>query len=178
MAAAADYFFESWPRAAGSALVFNTFPIERQGGDRGSKVLSTPGDLLGDGWSLIVYPEGTLTRDPDLWPMKGKSGAVRLALAAGVPLIPMAHWGSQHLMGRYSSRLRAFPRKRITVVIGDPVDLSAYRDRPLDQASVTAATAQVMDAVTELVERLRSEKAPAERWNPTKNHQKETGRFE
>ena len=63
-------------------------------------------------------------------------------------------------------------------MIGDPVDLSAYRDRPLDQASVTAATAVVMDAVTELVERLRAEKAPVERWNPTKNHQKETGRFE
>jgi len=63
-------------------------------------------------------------------------------------------------------------------VIGDPVDLSAYRDRPLDQASVTAATALVMQAVTELVERLRAETAPAERWNPAKNHQKETGRFE
>jgi 1-acyl-sn-glycerol-3-phosphate acyltransferase len=103
---------------------------------------------------------------------------VRLALAADVPLIPMAHWGSQQLMGRYSSKLRPFPRKRITVVIGDPVDLSAYRGRALDQASITAATALVMQSITELVERLRGEEAPAERWNPAANDQKETGRFE
>jgi 1-acyl-sn-glycerol-3-phosphate acyltransferase len=153
-------------------------PVERAGRTHDHDPLAAGRLLVARGGGVIVYPEGTLTRDPDLWPMKGKSGAVRLALAAGVPLIPMAHWGSQHLMGRYSSRLHPFPRKRITVVIGDPVDLSAYRDRPLDQASVTAATALVMDAVTELVERLRDEKAPAERWNPAKNHQKETGRFE
>ncbi|GAA0958923.1 lysophospholipid acyltransferase family protein [Frigoribacterium faeni] len=153
-------------------------PVERAGRTHDNDPLAAGRALAATGGGVIVYPEGTLTRDPDLWPMKGKSGAVRLALAADVPLIPMAHWGSQQLMGRYSSKLRPFPRKRITVVIGDPVDLSAYRGRALDQASITAATALVMQSITELVERLRGEEAPAERWNPAANDQKETGRFE
>jgi len=58
-------------------------------------------ELVEHGRGVIVYPEGTLTRDPDLWPMRGKSGAVRLALADGIPLIPMAQWGTQEIMGRY-----------------------------------------------------------------------------
>jgi len=153
-------------------------PVERAGRTHDHDPLAAGRTLVATGGGVIVYPEGTLTRDPELWPMKGKSGAVRLALAAGVPVIPVAHWGSQHLMGRYSSRLHAFPRKRITLVVGDPVDLSAFRGRPLDQAAMTAATALVMQSITELVERLRGEKAPAERHDPSKNHQKETGRFE
>lgn len=153
-------------------------PVERAGRTHDNDPLAAGRLLAASGGGVIVYPEGTLTRDPDLWPMKGKSGAIRLALAADVPLIPMAHWGTQQLMGRYSSRLHAFPRKRITVVIGDPVDLSRFRGRPLDQASVTEATAVVMQSITDLVERLRGESAPVERWNPAKNDQKETGRFE
>ncbi|MCJ0701656.1 lysophospholipid acyltransferase family protein [Frigoribacterium sp. CFBP9039] len=153
-------------------------PVERAGRTHDSDPLAAARRLTSVGGGVIVYPEGTLTRDPDLWPMKGKSGAVRLALAAGVPLVPVAHWGSQELMGRYSSKLRPFPRKRIRVIVGDPVDLSAYRDRPLDQASMTEATALVMAAITGLLERLRDEQAPVERWNPAKNDQKETGRFE
>ncbi len=54
-----------------------------------------------DGRGVIVYAEGTLTRDPDLWPMRGKTGAVRLALAADLPLIPMAQWGVQQILPRY-----------------------------------------------------------------------------
>ena len=153
-------------------------PVERAGRTHDSDPLGAAGRLTAVGGGVIVYPEGTLTRDPDLWPMKGKSGAVRLALAAGVPIIPVAHWGSQELMGRYSSKLRPFPRKRITVIVGDPVDLSPYRDRPLDQASMTEATALVMESITALLERIRHEEAPAERWNPSKNEQRETGSFE
>ena len=58
-------------------------------------------ELVEHGRGVIVYPEGTLTRDPDLWPMRGKTGAVRLALADGIPLIPMAQWGAQEIMARY-----------------------------------------------------------------------------
>ena len=46
---------------------------------------------LGAGNCIAIYPEGTLTRDPDLWPMRGKSGAARLALATGVPVVPVAY---------------------------------------------------------------------------------------
>ncbi|WP_423918188.1 lysophospholipid acyltransferase family protein [Frigoribacterium sp. 2-23] len=141
-------------------------PVDRSGRSHASDPLKTARLLTATGGGVIVYPEGTLTRDPDLWPMRGKSGAVRLAIEAGVPLIPMAHWGTQQLLPPYSSKISLFPRKKITAVIGDPVDLSAYRDRLHDQAAITEATALVMQKITELVEDLRDEKAPVERWNP------------
>ena len=78
-------------------------------------------ELIESEGGVIVYPEGTLTRDPDLWPMRGKSGAVRLALESGIPLIPAAHWGTQELMPRYGKSIRPFPRKTIEVAIGEPI---------------------------------------------------------
>ena len=104
-----------------------------------------------DELAVIVYPEGTLTRDPDLWPMRGKFGAVRLALQFGVPVIPAATWGAQQVLPRWSKRLSVFPRKTIDVLIGDPVDLSAWAGRQ-DAAALTEATTAVMQAITALLE--------------------------
>jgi 1-acyl-sn-glycerol-3-phosphate acyltransferase len=127
---------------------------------------------------VVVYPEGSLTRDPDLWPMRGKTGAVRMALEAGVPLIPAAHWGTQLVMPRYAKKISVFPRKTILVKIGDPVDLSAFEGRGLDPATLNEATAVLMAAITALLADLRGEPAPAEPWDPSKHKQSETGRFE
>ncbi|WP_420364891.1 lysophospholipid acyltransferase family protein [Curtobacterium sp. L3-7] len=153
-------------------------PVERSGRTRISDPLGGGRSLVESGGAVIVYPEGTLTRDPDLWPMRGKTGAVRIALENDVPLIPMAHWGTQQIMARYSNKLRLFPPSRVDIVFGDPVDLSAYRGRPIDQQMLIEATALLMDRITELVEQLRGERAPAARWDPSANNQKETGKFE
>jgi 1-acyl-sn-glycerol-3-phosphate acyltransferase len=135
--------------------------------------------LVNDGRGVIVYPEGTLTRDPELWPMRGKSGAVRLAMAGDIPLIPMAQWGTQKIMGRYQKGVSLWPlRKPVDVIIGDPVDISDLIGKEHDQAAVTLATARLMQAITELLEQLREEKAPATRWNPSDHGQKETGRLD
>src|SRR6476620_169766 len=77
-----------------------------------------------DGECVIVYPEGTLTRDPNLWPMTGKSGAARIALATGAPVIPVGQWGAQELLAPYAVKPDLFPRKQITMHVGEPVDLS------------------------------------------------------
>ncbi|MFE6994960.1 lysophospholipid acyltransferase family protein [Microbacterium sp. NPDC057659] len=136
-------------------------------------------ELVEHGRGVIVYPEGTLTRDPELWPMRGKTGAVRLALAGDIPLIPMAHWGAQEIMPRYGKKISFWPpRKRVQIIIGDPVDLSDLRDRAGEQAALTEATRRLMDAIAALLEELRGEKAPAERWNPADHGQKETGRLD
>ena len=128
---------------------------------------------------VIVYPEGTLTRDPDLWPMRGKSGAVRLALAGDIPLIPVAQWGTQQIMGRYQKGLSLWPpRKRVQVLIGDPVDISDLTGRAGEQTALNEATNRLMNAITALLEELRDEKAPATRWNPSDHGQKETGRLD
>lgn len=134
--------------------------------------------LIEDGRGVIVYPEGTLTRDPDLWPMRGKSGAVRLALAGDLPLIPVAHWGVQNIMGRYARGLSLWPpRKRVDVAIGDAIDLSDLRERPTDPAVISEATDRLMTAITALLEELRGEKAPPVRWDPSSHGQAETGRL-
>lgn len=135
--------------------------------------------LVEHGRGVIVYPEGTLTRDPDLWPMRGKSGAVRLALADGIPLIPMAQWGTQEIMGRYQKGLSLWPlRKPVQVLVGDPIDVEDLRGRAHEPAALNEATTRLMNAITALLEELREEKAPAERWNPTSHGQKETGRLD
>jgi 1-acyl-sn-glycerol-3-phosphate acyltransferase len=126
---------------------------------------------------LVVYPEGSLTRDPDLWPMRGKTGAVRIALEGDIPLIPMVHWGTQTLMARGSHSISFFPRNTVDIAVGEPVDLSAYRDKPLTSELLRAATSDVMQAMTDLLAELRHETAPAERWDPVAHGQTETGSF-
>ena len=134
--------------------------------------------LVRHGRGVIVYPEGSLTREPDLWPMRGKTGAVRLALAGGIPLIPMAQWGAQQVLPRYG-KLKLWPlRRRVTVIVGDPVDLSAYVQSATQPAALVAATDVVMADISDLLSKLRGEPAPAERWNPADHGQKETGRLE
>ena len=152
-------------------------PVERGGSTRSSAALVAAKELVSKERAVIVYPEGSLTRDPDIWPMRGKSGAVRLALELGIPVVPVAHWGTQNLMARYSKKLNVFPRHTIDVKVGDPVDLSEFQDKPLDNKTLTAATTKVMDAITALLEDLRGEKAPVTRWNPAEHNQSETGRF-
>lgn len=136
-------------------------------------------ELVEHGRGVIVYPEGTLTRDPDLWPMRGKSGAVRLALAGEIPLIPMAQWGTQQIMGRYQKRLSLWPpRKNVEILIGEPVDLSDLRGRAGENAVLIEATNRLMAAITALLEDIRGETAPEERWNPADHGQRETGRLD
>lgn len=155
-------------------------PVERQGAVRrgdDAGPLGAAGELIRREAGVIVYPEGTLTRDPDLWPMRGKTGAVRLALESGIPLIPVAHWGTQELMPRYGKRIHPFPRKTIHVAVGEPLDLSQFAGREREPKAIAEATALLMTEITALLAGLRGEQPPAELWDPAKHDQTETGRF-
>lgn len=134
-------------------------PVFRQTSTAGES-LAAAIEQLKAGECVAVFPEGTLTRDPELWPMTGKTGVARLALTARVPVIPIAQWGSQAILPRYSKRFRPFPRKQVWVYAGEPVDLGDLYDRPLDTATLREATERVMVAITELLEEIRGEKAP------------------
>ena len=118
---------------------------------------------LDRGECVVVYPEGTITRDPDLWPMTAKSGAVRLALISGRPLFPMVQWGSHLIIGPYRKEFKLLPRKPITVVVGPEIDLTDLRERPLDGDTISAASTRLMDAMTALEAGIRGEEPPAER---------------
>lgn len=118
------------------------------------------------GQRVCVYPEGTLTRDPDLWPMRGKTGVARIALTTGAPVVPIAHWGVQDLLAPYARRLDVFPRKNVVVKVGDPVDLSDLTGRELTADVIAEATDRIMAAIVSLVEDLRGETAPPIRFDP------------
>jgi 1-acyl-sn-glycerol-3-phosphate acyltransferase len=124
---------------------------------------------------VVVYPEGTLTRDPDLWPMVGKSGAARIALETGCPVIPIGQWGAHNLLYPYAKKPHLFPRTQITMKVGDPVPLDDLRAKPRTIETINQATARIMDALTALVADLRHEQPPAERFDPRKAGMRQTG---
>lgn len=128
-----------------------------------------------NGECVVVYPEGTLTRDPGLWPMVGKSGAARIALETGCPVIPVGQWGAQRLLAPYAKRPDLFPRKPITMRVGEPVDLSDLVDQPRTLAVIQQATDRIMAAITVLLEEIRGEKAPPERFDMRKAGVRPTG---
>ena len=139
-------------------------PVERaSAGAAGAYAAAVAAVRAGE--CLVIYPEGTLTRDPDLWPMKGKSGAARIALETGCPVIPIGQWGAQHLLAPYAKRPDLFPRKTIRIRVGDPVDLGDLAQRPRTAEVLAEATERIMDAITSIVEELRGESAPAERFD-------------
>lgn len=151
-------------------------PVTR-GKSGASQSMAQANDIVKNARGVIVYPEGTLTRDPDVWPMRGKSGAVRLALAGNIPLIPVAHWGEQQFMPRYG-KLKLFPpRRRVTVVVGKPVDMSDFIGREHEKGVLNDATDRVMTDISVLLGEIRGEQPPAERWDPARHGQSETGRM-
>lgn len=117
-----------------------------------------------NGECVAFYPEGTLTRDPDLWPMQGKTGAARVALLTKAPVIPVAQWGANDAMPPYAKekKLRLLPRKTLRVQAGPPVDLSAFYDREPTAEVLRAATEVIMTAITEQLAVVRGEPAPVE----------------
>jgi 1-acyl-sn-glycerol-3-phosphate acyltransferase len=158
-------------------LAAGQIPVFRTGGQRNDDSLRVAHAYLQAGHSVCVFPEGTLTRDPDFWPMRGKTGAVRLALDSGVPVYPVGQWGSEKIMARYSSKFRPGFWKKVSFLVGDEIDLQRFRKPNPAPAEVLEATEVVMSAITKLVEQLRGEKAPDRRWDPIAAGQATTGNF-
>ncbi|MBU6244951.1 MAG: 1-acyl-sn-glycerol-3-phosphate acyltransferase [Actinomycetales bacterium] len=116
------------------------------------------------GECVVVYPEGTISRDPGLWPMQGKTGAARVALATGAPLFPVAQWGAQEVIGPYRKELRLLPRKTMHLLVGAPVDFSDLQGRPMDAETLRLATERIEDALTAQLAEIRQEQPPAQRY--------------
>jgi 1-acyl-sn-glycerol-3-phosphate acyltransferase len=130
---------------------------------------------VGEGECIVVYPEGTLTRDPDLWPMKGKTGAARIALATGCPVIPVGQWGAQDILPPYTKTPHLLPRKSIVMKAGDPVRLDDLRAQAPTPEATAEATDRIMAAITAIVADLRGETAPVERYDPRASGVREVG---
>ena len=167
-----------WPRYLAKASLFTVpvmgrlltacgqIPVERR--------TRAAADALGQavraveaGKAVCVYPEGTITLDPNLWPMQGRTGAARIALQTGCPVVPVGQWGAQEIM--YGKRIhfpKLLPPKTLRLKVGDPVPLDDLRAQPITPSSLKAATDRIMDALTGLVAELRAEPAPATRFDP------------
>jgi 1-acyl-sn-glycerol-3-phosphate acyltransferase len=117
---------------------------------------------LQEGKVVVIYPEGTITRDPEGWPMLARTGVARLALSADVPVVPAVHWGTREVLDGYNRKFRPLPRKTITVCCGPPVDLSGYRGRPVDGVLLREVTDLLMARVRDLLADVRGEQAPAD----------------
>lgn len=170
-----------WPRYLGKAELWKVpvvgwlarrcgqIPVYR-GSARASEALLGAEAALHEGKAVTIFPEGTETFDPDLWPMDGRTGAARLALRGGWPVVPVAQWGAQQIMpSRRPTWPRLVPRKHCQLVCGDPVDLDDLRalvGTEQEGRATQQATVRIMDALTALLAQLRQEAPPADgRWN-------------
>jgi 1-acyl-sn-glycerol-3-phosphate acyltransferase len=115
---------------------------------------------------IVVYPEGTRTQDPDLWPMEGKTGAARIALRTGAPVLPIGQWGAQDVWGPHMKKPKFFPRKTLRITAGEPMDLKALVGPAATKDALEQSTELIMDRITELVAGIRGEQPPAVRYVP------------
>src|SRR5207253_2496156 len=113
--------------------------------------------------------EGTITKDPNFWPMRSFPGVARLALANDVPVLPVARWGTQAILNGYTKKFTPFPRKTVTIYVGEPVDLSRFRgDDSPSNVTLMRVTELVMNEVKALLAEIRGEQAPKGFFNPKK----------
>jgi 1-acyl-sn-glycerol-3-phosphate acyltransferase len=151
-------------------------PVYRSG--RGNEEpMRAAKEFLKAGQVVVIFPEGTLTRDPNLWPMRGKSGAVRLAVELGLPIVPAAHWGVEKVLANYTKKLRPNPFHTVRVKIGEPMRFDHLSADSMTTEQLSKATSEVMNRVAGLVGELRGEKPPAQLWDPAQKGQSEIGNF-
>lgn len=155
----------SMPIAGWVVRATGQIPV-RRGARDASDSLAAAKQALAAGECVVVYPEGTITTDPHGWPMTGHTGAARLALATGAPLVPVGQWGAQLLLGgKKPTWPRLVPKPVMTLRAGPPVELAGLAGRE-DAEAVDRATERMMAAIVALVEQIRGESAPAERFDP------------
>jgi 1-acyl-sn-glycerol-3-phosphate acyltransferase len=153
-------------RAAGQ------IPVER-GSVRAAEAMRTAAGLLRCGECVAIFIEGTFTADPDLWPGTPKTGVARLALTCRVPVVPVAQWGAHRIAPPFpidGRRVRPFAHPTLSVAAGPPVDLTDLYDRydrDPSPAILREATTRVMDAIVDLLEEIRGERAPSRRGGGT-----------
>jgi 1-acyl-sn-glycerol-3-phosphate acyltransferase len=140
-------------------------PVRRGEADA-ALVLQEGERALAAGECVVIYPEGTATRDPAGWPMVARTGVARLALATGVPVIPVAQWGAQEILPYGSSKPHLMPRKVVRMLAGPPVDLTAYAGKPLTRDVMRGATNAIMADIARLLGELRGERPPAAPYDP------------
>jgi 1-acyl-sn-glycerol-3-phosphate acyltransferase len=176
------------PRFLGKASVFQIpiigriiagsgqIPVNRES-DSAKDSLQHAKSLLEAGHCFGVYPEGTLTRDENGWPMRAKTGIARLAIITQVPVVPCAQWGAQDLLEPYGKVPRLWRRTKITVKAGEPLNFAKWRGKEEDPEALEEATRYVMAAITSLLEEIRGERAPEKIFDPRESNLPRVGNY-
>ena len=135
-------------------------PVHR-GSASAAEALDAAAQALAAGEAVGLFPEGRITRDPEHWPERSKTGAVRLALRSGAPIIPVAMHGAQDVVGLRGNLVRtlrnlALPPE-VKVLVGEPIVVRSLvgGDEAVDEATVRRASDVVMGRLIDLVEELR-----------------------
>ncbi|QSB06110.1 lysophospholipid acyltransferase family protein [Natronoglycomyces albus] len=143
-------------------IIRNTgqIPVHRGTVDA-TKALQAAIDQLRDGKAIIIYPEGTTSKEPNHWPMRGKTGLARLVAETGATVVPVAQWGSLAFINPLAKkrRFKFGLRRPVTVVAGEPLDLSPWKGK--ERTSLTEITDFAMEAVRDQLAQIRGEEAPA-----------------
>ncbi|MBP2476968.1 1-acyl-sn-glycerol-3-phosphate acyltransferase [Crossiella equi] len=130
---------------------------------------------LAEGKVVVIYPEGTITRDPEVWPMQSHVGVGRLAVEQVVNgdaiCVPMVHWGTHKVVDLYQKKVKLIPRQPVTVQAGPPLDLSRFQGREIDNELVREVTDYLMGEVRDLLAQVRGETAPTGFYSPKKARQ-------
>jgi 1-acyl-sn-glycerol-3-phosphate acyltransferase len=135
-------------------------PVRRGTADAASS-LSDAVTALERGEAVVIYPEGTITKDPAQWPMEPKTGIARLVLLSpDTPVVPVGQWGAQPIKGFHP--LRLLRRRLVEATVGEAVDLTKYRGAQPDGATLREISDTIMSAVRDEVAVLRGEPAPEE----------------
>jgi 1-acyl-sn-glycerol-3-phosphate acyltransferase len=139
-------------------------PVARFSADAHAALDAAKADLDA-GNVIVIYPEGSVTRDPDWWPMQARTGVARLALTTDAVVLPVAQWGPQRVHDYHRKKLRLRLRAPADYLVGEPVDLSAVRARVRDGAPLSAqllreTTDLIMSRVRDQLAELRQEPAP------------------
>jgi 1-acyl-sn-glycerol-3-phosphate acyltransferase len=121
---------------------------------------------LAAGNVIVIYPEGSVTRDPDWWPMQSRTGVARLALTTDAAVVPVAQWGPHRVHDYHAKKLHLRPRRPADYLVGEPVDLDSLRaevrdGRPLTPDLLRYTTDLIMGRVRDQLAELRGEPAPA-----------------
>jgi 1-acyl-sn-glycerol-3-phosphate acyltransferase len=140
-------------------------PVER-GAANAAEALDPAAEALAHGEVVALFPEGRLTRDPNRWPERAKTGSVRLALRTGAPIVPVAMEGAHHVVGRKhlvtGLIANVLLRPKVETRIGAPIDVRSMVQGEQTPDEVRRLTDIVMAELIALIEQLRGEQAPAE----------------